>query len=184
VKPRFFSRSFVDPETYVITANLHRRHLTREKYRELIGKVIAAKPEASDREIARTLKTDHKKVGRVRKAQEATGAIAPVEKRVGLDGKARKQPAPKRWNPGGRGAAEATLAETASVGPNSAGELSRKDALIEELQAEKRRLEIRIAGLEAEIEELRDDNAELRAKLAAANDDGLDIPASLRRVPS
>jgi len=85
-----------DPAGYVISKNIHRRHLTAEQKRDLIAKVIAATPEKSDREIARALKTDHKKVGRVRKAKEATGAIAPVEKRVGKDGKARKQPSKKR----------------------------------------------------------------------------------------
>jgi hypothetical protein len=41
-----------DPLAFVISANIHRRHLTPALKRELIGKVIAAKPEASDRQIA------------------------------------------------------------------------------------------------------------------------------------
>jgi hypothetical protein len=79
---------------YVISKNIHRRHLTPEQKRDLIAKVIAAKPEASDRQIAKQVKADHKTVGAVRKAKEATGEVSPVEKRVGADGKARKQPAP------------------------------------------------------------------------------------------
>jgi hypothetical protein len=35
-------------------------------------------------------------VGKVRKAKEATGEVSPVDKRVGADGKARKQPAKRR----------------------------------------------------------------------------------------
>jgi ParB-like chromosome segregation protein Spo0J len=84
-----------DPLAYVISANIHRRHLTAEQRRDLIAELVKAQPEKSDRAIAEQAKTDHKKVGRVRKAQEATGAIAPVEKRTGKDGKARKQPAAK-----------------------------------------------------------------------------------------
>jgi len=84
-----------DPLAYVISKNIHRRHLDAEQKRELIAELVKAQPEKSDRAIAEQAKTDHKKVGRVRKAQEATGAIAPVEKRTGKDGKARKQPEKK-----------------------------------------------------------------------------------------
>jgi hypothetical protein len=39
----------VDPYAYVTSANIHRRHLTAEQKRELIAKLINAKPEASNR---------------------------------------------------------------------------------------------------------------------------------------
>jgi hypothetical protein len=80
---------------YIISKNIHRRHLTAEQKRDLIAKVIAAKPEASDRQIAKQVKADHKTVGSVRAEREATGEVSPVEKRVGADGKARKRPAKK-----------------------------------------------------------------------------------------
>jgi ParB-like chromosome segregation protein Spo0J len=83
------------PAAYVISANIHRRHLTREQTRELIAKLIKAQPEKSDRAIAADMKVDKNVVSRVRKEAESTGAVAPVEKRVGKDGKARKQPASK-----------------------------------------------------------------------------------------
>jgi len=41
------------------------------------------------------------------------------------------------------------------IGPDSAGEAERLRVRVEELQADKRRLEIKITGLESEIEELR-----------------------------
>jgi ParB-like chromosome segregation protein Spo0J len=102
VEPKFFDylntshgQQFNDPTAYVLSANIHRRHLDAEGKRKAIASLIEAYPEKSDRAIAEMAKTEHKKVGRVRKAQEATGAVAPVEKRTGKDGKARKQPASK-----------------------------------------------------------------------------------------
>jgi hypothetical protein len=85
-----------DPVAFIISANIHRRHLTAEQKREFIAKVIAAKPEASDRQIAKQVKADHKTVGSVRAEREATGEISPVDKRVGGDGRARKQPTKRK----------------------------------------------------------------------------------------
>jgi hypothetical protein len=81
---------------YIISKNIHRRHLTADQKRDLIAKVIAAQPEKSDRQIAKQVKVDHKTVGAVRKAKESTGEVSPVEKRTGADGRARKQPAAKK----------------------------------------------------------------------------------------
>jgi hypothetical protein len=77
---------------YIISKNIHRRHLTAEQKRDLIAKLVKAQPEKSDRQIAKQVKVDHKTVASVRAKQEATGEVSPVEKRVGADGKARKQP--------------------------------------------------------------------------------------------
>ena len=89
----FWSVDKCDPYAYVISANIRRRHLTAEQKDDLIVKVLVANPAKSDREIAKAVRVDHKKVGRVRKRAEATGAVAPVEKRTGADGKERKPPA-------------------------------------------------------------------------------------------
>jgi DNA-binding transcriptional regulator YhcF (GntR family) len=78
-----------DPYEYVITANLHRRHLTSEQKRELVEKVLKAKPETSDRVIAKQTKVDHKTVGKARTKLESTGEIPQTEKTFGADGKAR-----------------------------------------------------------------------------------------------
>jgi ParB-like chromosome segregation protein Spo0J len=81
---------------YIISQNVHRRHLTPEQRQAHLEAVIIANPEKSDREIAREAKLpDHKKVGRARKKLESTGAIAPVQKRTGKDDKTRKLPAKK-----------------------------------------------------------------------------------------
>jgi hypothetical protein len=89
---------------YVISKNILRRHLTAEQKRELIGKLIKADPSKSDRQIGEMIKADHKTVGAVRAKKEATGEISPVEKRVGADGKARKQPAKKKTDAAKRAA--------------------------------------------------------------------------------
>jgi hypothetical protein len=100
VEPRFTEGTdwIGDPAGFVLSANLHRRHLTAEQRREIIAKVIKADPNKSDREIGKQVKADHKTVGAVRRAQEATGEVSPVDKRVGADGKARTRPA-KRAKP-------------------------------------------------------------------------------------
>jgi hypothetical protein len=84
-----------DLVAYVTSKNLHHRHLTAEQRRELLAKLIAAQPEKSDRAIAKTAKVGKDTVRRVRKEAEATGAVAPVEKRVGADGRARRKPTKK-----------------------------------------------------------------------------------------
>jgi hypothetical protein len=78
---------------FIISANIHRRHLTPEQRRELIAKLLKADPGKSNRQIAETVKADHKTVGAVRQEQEARGEIPHVEKRI--DTKGREQPASK-----------------------------------------------------------------------------------------
>src|SRR5262245_9827307 len=83
-------------EAYVISANIRRRHLTANQKREVIGKLLVAKPEASNVSIAKIANVDDKTVAAVRRDKEATSEIPRLEKRVGADGKARKQPTPNK----------------------------------------------------------------------------------------
>jgi hypothetical protein len=50
-------------------------------------------------------------------------------------------------------APQATVAAGDDIGPDSAGEIARLNARIDELQAEKRQLEIKAVGLRSEIDE-------------------------------
>jgi hypothetical protein len=88
-----------DPYAYVISANIHRRHLTAEQKRKVIADLIKATPVKSNRAIGEMVKADKNKVKAVRSELEASGEVAPVEKTVGKDGRARKQPTRKTGQP-------------------------------------------------------------------------------------
>jgi hypothetical protein len=55
-----------DPRRFILSSNLHRRHLTAAPKRDRIAVVLKAQPEKSNRAIARQIKVDHKTVGEVR----------------------------------------------------------------------------------------------------------------------
>jgi ParB-like chromosome segregation protein Spo0J len=87
-----------DPYAYVISANIHRRHLTAEKKRDLIKQLVVDNPARSDRQIAAITKSSPTTVGKVRSEIEPTvqsGQLIEM-KRVGADGKARALPKPKQ----------------------------------------------------------------------------------------
>jgi hypothetical protein len=83
-----------DPYALALSYNVHRRHLTAEQKRDLIAKLLKAKPEASNLAIAKQVRvaTD-KTVAKVRADLEARSEIPNVEART--DAKGRKQPASK-----------------------------------------------------------------------------------------
>ena len=78
-----------DPYAYVVSVNIRRRHLTQEQKRELIEKLLKAKPETSNLQIAKQVKADDKTVAKVRTELEATSEIPKLIKTVGKDGKSR-----------------------------------------------------------------------------------------------
>jgi hypothetical protein len=82
-----------DPTAYVISANLHRRHLTREQKHDVIAALLKVNPAQSDRAVAKMAKVDHKTVAAVRTEAEAGGEIPHVANRT--DTKGRQQPAKK-----------------------------------------------------------------------------------------
>jgi hypothetical protein len=90
-----YERGVPDPYAYVISANIHRRHLTSAQKVELIAALLKATPERSDRATAKIAKVSDKTVGAVRERLEATAEIPQLEKRTGADGKARQQPSGK-----------------------------------------------------------------------------------------
>jgi hypothetical protein len=182
----------VDPYAYAISANIHRRHLSVEQRQHLFIKAIARAPEKSDRQIAKEIGVDHKTIASARAKGEDVGSIPHVSTRT--DTKGRQQPAKKATtskNPKAphaaherRAAQQETKATHAvdkptprdDIGATSTSELARLQARVDELQNEKRWLQIENLALRSEIKELK-----LELARRAAADDGLDIPESLRR---
>jgi ParB-like chromosome segregation protein Spo0J len=105
VEPRYtpFKGDTKDATAFVISANVHRWHLTPKQKRERIAKLIKAAPEKSNNTIAKQVKVDDKTVAKVRRGLEATSEIPKLGKTVGADGKARKQPAKKKRRTVARG---------------------------------------------------------------------------------
>jgi ParB-like chromosome segregation protein Spo0J len=96
VEPTFRPFNGDDPAAYVISANIHRRHLTPEQKRDLIAKLLRTDPGKSDRQIAETVRASPTFVGKVRAEGEATGDVSTVDTRT--DKRGRKQPARKGWS--------------------------------------------------------------------------------------
>jgi hypothetical protein len=97
---RSYGHKSSDPVAAVLSLNISRRHLTAEQKREVIAKVLKAKPGASNRQIAAQVKSDDKTVGKIRKELEATAEIPRLTKTTGKDGKARTTaPKPRTIKP-------------------------------------------------------------------------------------
>jgi ParB-like nuclease domain len=93
IKPDFKNYTGDDPVGFVISSNIHRRHLTTAQKRDLIKKLLKLNPEKSDRQIAEQTKTSPSTVGAVRKKEEAKGDVSKLDTRK--DTKGRKQPSSK-----------------------------------------------------------------------------------------
>jgi hypothetical protein len=98
VEPRFeqFKGDDAGAVAFVCSKNIHRRHLKAKEKREAIASLLKAKPETSNNAIAKQAKVDDKTVAKVRRELESTSEIPKLDKTVGADGKARKQPTQKQ----------------------------------------------------------------------------------------
>jgi hypothetical protein len=92
-----FEGTDAEAQSFVVRANIHRRHLTPEQRRGIIATLLKADPTQSNRRIAETAKASHHTVEDVRAELETTGQVAQLEKTKGADGKSRKRkPGSKR----------------------------------------------------------------------------------------
>jgi hypothetical protein len=84
-----------DPAGFVFSKNIVRRHLTAEQKRDLIGKLLKATPEKSNRQIAETVKASPTTVGTVRAKLEAAGDVCKLDTRTDKAGRAQPARKPK-----------------------------------------------------------------------------------------
>ena len=124
-----------DPPAVVRSLNAHRRHLTPEQKREIIGKLLKVSPEKSDRQVAKLTGVSHPHVGKVRRSLEQTGDVETVS--TSTDTKGRKQPRTKKRPKVPR---EVATHSHQDVGPESPREIARKLARLEELESTTRSL--------------------------------------------
>jgi hypothetical protein len=189
----------IDVTAFIVSSNIHRRHLTAEDKRKLIGKLIKATPESSNLQIAKAVKADDKTVAKVRRELEATSEIPRLEKTVGADGKARKRPArtatakkkPRfsRWHSlqnrvRDLKAENRKLLDERSAAHKEVDDLKRpikQGALItvwDRASSEERRDFVMARKLE-----ILQSQQDIEQTTYQSPDDGLDIPDYLRRAP-
>jgi hypothetical protein len=235
IEPQFeqFEGDEASARAFVISKNIHRRHLKPKEKRDLIAKLIEAQPEKSDRQIGKMAQVSKNTAKSVRDEMEARGQIDHVETRT--DTRGRKQPAKKRNKPikpapvsvnvekirneassgeigdsrgidlgvdgGGNFHQDAGLdgnhghhrddgggAARDNIGSNSADEMARKDARIEEREPEGEGNELGnlLRAWDRASQGTRE-KFKTRVGLVAvkpstkAMGDGLDIPGFLRR---
>jgi hypothetical protein len=89
-----------EKRSHVRALNLHRRHLSQAKRRELIADQLRDTPERSNRQVASALGVSPTTVGTIRQRLEADGDVSRLDTRT--DSKGRKQPSckpPKSGSP-------------------------------------------------------------------------------------
>jgi hypothetical protein len=92
IEPTFadFTGIDADAQRYVVSANIHRRHLSPEQRRDIIAMLLKDNPGQSNRMVAAQTNTSKGTVQDVREELETTGQIGQLETTTGKDGKARK----------------------------------------------------------------------------------------------
>jgi DNA-binding Lrp family transcriptional regulator len=152
----------VDPYAYVISANIHRRHLSIEDKDGLIVKVLQADATKSNRQVAKMVKASHPHVAKVREQAEKTGDVETVT--TSIDTKGRQQSTKRKpvteqqvRDKALRNKSEAIKAAQAraDIGPASNGEIARIRTRNEELETENVRLRRENTALRGEIEKLK-----------------------------
>lgn len=99
VEPRFEEFTGADPEAFVLSANLHRRHLDQATRRALVRETLLADPARSSRAVAAELGVHHAAVSAQRAELETTGEIIQMDATVGRDGRTRRVRRPAAREP-------------------------------------------------------------------------------------
>jgi hypothetical protein len=119
----FENASIDNPFAFVLSKNVHRRHLTPEEKRPLIVKLVKASAERSNAVLAEWADVDDHYISDIREELEATSEIPRFEKTIGKDGKARPtrkhtEPQPKPTAP------EITRATVPLLGPTARNQVA------------------------------------------------------------
>jgi len=104
VEPTYtpFQGTAEDLPQFIVSVNIHRRHLKPDQRRDLIKKLLKLGPEQSNRAVAAIAKADDKTVATVRREMVSTAEIPQLKKTVGRDGRSRSKPANKLAKTGGK----------------------------------------------------------------------------------
>jgi len=105
----------VDPFTFVVSKNIHRRHLSADHKRELIEKLVKASPERSDRQIAGEAKSNRTTVGQIRKTLEMSGDVSIVDTRRDTKGRRQKSHKPSTTSPASAAAIYRAVARSEEI---------------------------------------------------------------------
>jgi ParB-like chromosome segregation protein Spo0J len=185
VEPVFRPFTGGDPSAYVISANIHRRHLTAKKKRKLIATLIKANPKTSNRQIAKAVDASHPYIAKVRAELEKSGDVETVT--ASIDTKGRKQPRNRRSSPGEvrRRQRHERLDQQATAEKQRR---EQAEAIAQELIQEFGEMTVRRIAEALRVAYVYEALVGLLAKgsgtAPAAKDDGLDIPEYLRRASS
>jgi hypothetical protein len=136
-----------NPRAFVISANIHRRHLTAEQKRELIERLIKAEPEKSNRQVAKATGVSHEHVRKVRGELEESGDVATVA--TSIDTKGRRQPA--KQSSEDKEAARASKAARAEAERERATARKRKADWHEWEEAEAKQIASALVALNREL---------------------------------
>jgi DNA-binding Lrp family transcriptional regulator len=192
VEPRFkqFKGDDAAATAFVVSRNIHRRHLKPKEKRDLLEKLLKADPQKSNRQIAKATGVSHPHIAKVRKELEKAGDVETVT--TSIDTKGRRQtkrlrapkakatpaptvekmngtePLPTIGHAGVNGVGEQKTAaaflpvrdDKNGAVPSANAELEEE---IEELRETKQRLKIEIEGLKSEIEELNEARSKARS---------------------
>ena len=109
-------------------------HLTSAQKRDLISKVLKARPEVSNATVAKQTMADDKTVAKVRRKLEATSEIPRLEKTTGRDGRSR--PATTSRAPSQKAGGIAGRTVTAEVDPAASAERRKQEYTADESERE------------------------------------------------
>jgi hypothetical protein len=165
----------VDPYAYVLSANIHRRHLTNEQKRNLIAKLLKLFPERSDLAIAKMSAVSDKTVASVRADLVARSEIRTSTTRTDNKGRQQRAHKPKPTASPGSQPPPSPRAPRPSTGPitSHADRVAGGDGFDDEAPAPPRRHAANLAAIASAAEALYVAIGRAATETLVENDPGL-----------